>query len=794
MPQQETPAASMHAEPYSISEEYVADDIADDEELVVSDVYPWQEAYVALLREYIELHEQLLADDWHSGWRFILHDFDRSGIPELLILGNQGVMSDSVAAYAFVDGEVMPLEIDRSIWLSFYAVPRNNQSGMIALHFSDGLFSYTDYKGASSDGWDLIVLDGNRLVAEITTEVVYFVSHYWEEHGIYYYIDGAKVTEAEFIRITESILGNWDDGFSSLGDWPADITEDNIQERIFGWKSVLTWQEAYAALLRDYVLSGFDEYMGWRFILHDFDLNGIPELLIFGNQGWRSESVAAYTFVDGEVLPLEIDQQRWTSFYAVPLDDGQGIIGRSFSSNLDSYMHYDDVVSVGLWNLITLDEGRLTTETIAFDVWLTSALWEERVVHYYIGGTKVTEAEFAQATQSLFGNWDYGIHRLGIVPDNVTEATIQERIFGWNSAPLTWQEAYASLLREYSERPVDWTWEAGLYFVLHDVDRDGIPELFVVKKNYSGHVRHNVYTFSKGEIVPLEPVELFGSLFVLPNQPGFMLTSPMGSGSGFIQMILDEGQFIRVSEGVYHLNDAGFEKEAGDNVPWQDTYYDLSIGGNFVTIEEFENVFGNQNERAWLSYSEISEANIQSIIFGWSEFTWFEGVIREIEHLTDDKLLVLVDSYPTSDDKVNFIVDQSSLVISVAEPEVGMRVHVFYETICRYLSSQYPLQIHAITFVPPYVVTSTGLQLLDGAGSFLGRFDENWKQISGSHGWSSARLEIGDHVEILFQDGSPFGGELSELTGRPLLVFFSSSVRYTFPQVFPTRIYVLLDT
>jgi len=338
---------------------------------------------------------------------------------------------------------------------------------------------------------------------------------------------------------------------------------------------------------------------------------------------------------------------------------------------------------------------------------------------------------------------------------------------------------------------------------LHDIDQDGIPELFVAKKNYSGHVRHNVYTFSKGELVPLEPAELFGSLFVLPNQPGFMLTSPMGSGSGFTQIILDDGHLVTVAEGVYHLNDAGFEREARYNVPWHDAYYDLSINGNPVTIDEFESVFGSRDEREWLGYSGINEANIQSIIFGWFEFAWFQGVIREIQHLEDGESLVLVENYPMSENRMKFIIDERSLVISFAEIEnsillgakAGMTVYVFYETIRKYINSQYPPKVHAKTFMLPYIQTARGLEFIaTDAGSFIGRFDENWKQFSGSRIRFGSQLSIGGHVEILLQDGSPFGGELSELTGRPLLVFFSSSVRYTFPQVFPTRIYVLIDT
>jgi len=780
-------------------EKYAIDDYSSPDAYISGYIYPWQEAYVALLRDYMRYP----FDEWHTGWRFILHDFDRNGIPELLIFGNQGVTSDIIAAYAFVNDEVLPLEIDRPIWLSFYAMPRNNQSGMIALWFSDGLFSYTDYKDASSNGWDLIILDEGRLVTAITTTVMYFVSHCREEYGVHHYIDGTKIAEAEFTRITESILGNWDDGFPQLGSWPVDITETYIQEQVFGWKSALTWQEAYAELLRNYIPSAFDEFMGWRFILYDFDLDGIPELLILGNQGWRSESVAAYTFVDGKVLPLEIDRVTWSSFYTVSLDDRQGVIGASFSENLEDYMHYDNVAAVSSWNLITLDECVLITETIASAVTLASVNWEERVIHHYIGGTKVTEAEFTQATQSLFGKWEYGIHRLSILPDNVTETAIQERIFGWNSAPLTWQEAYAVLLQEYSELPIDWTWDDGLYFALHNINEDGIPELFIVMKNVSGHVRNHVYTFAEGAVIPLEldgNAELFGSLFMLPDRYGFTLYWAVGSGGGYTQLVLNNNALVIANKGIYHLNEAGWAREGEENWAsqhlWQDKYYDIFLNGDLVTITEFESIFGNWHEKEWLEPLEISAKNIQLMLFGFPEFTGFEGVIREIQALADDILLVLVENYPISEDRINFTVDQNSLVVSAVEIEVGKSVHVFYETIQRYLSSQYPPHVRAKTLVLPYIINSYGhTQLVSGAGSFLGRFDENWNYSDITHAWySRAWLDISDSIEILLQDGSLFEGELNELAGRALLVFFSSAIRYTFPQVLPTRIYVLSET
>jgi len=46
-------------------------------------------------------------------------------------------------------------------------------------------------------------------------------------------------------------------------------------------------------------------------------------------------------------------------------------------------------------------------------------------------------------------------------------------------------------------------------------------------------------------------------------------------------------------------------------------WYILSIGSNPVIVEEFENVFGSFDAKEFLGFIEITEASIQSLIFGW---------------------------------------------------------------------------------------------------------------------------------------------------------------------------------
>ena len=195
-----------------------------------------------------------------------------------------------------------------------------------------------------------------------------------------------------------------------------------------------------------------------------------------------------------------------------------------------------------------------------------------------------------------------------------------------NIVSETWQKAYAELLYLYMETAatepyMDWySW----YFILHDIDLDGIPELFIRKVSLSGHVRHFGYTFLTREVVSLSPPDysqLFGSLFVLTNDcPEIFLFSAAGSGGWYTQMIIAENSFVIIAEGVSHLSEEGLEREykKGANFDFQNyEWYDLFINGYSATVEEFEYVFGGWHERERLESFEITEANIQEIIFGW---------------------------------------------------------------------------------------------------------------------------------------------------------------------------------
>ena len=189
-----------------------------------------------------------------------------------------------------------------------------------------------------------------------------------------------------------------------------------------------------------------------------------------------------------------------------------------------------------------------------------------------------------------------------------------------------WQNLYASLLRYYAELSfeqfnlpiaLEWDW----YFILHDINQNGIPELFVVMQNLSGHTNYYaIYTFSNGEATSLEFDEIgFGNVSILApldNSPWIILSYAVGSGASLTRLKIDGNVVVPDAQGLYHLSDEGFEMEyAGepiDSFEW----HILTLNGNIVEVDLFEAIFGRFMENEQLVPYAITEGNITSVILG----------------------------------------------------------------------------------------------------------------------------------------------------------------------------------
>jgi len=225
-----------------------------------------------------------------------------------------------------------------------------------------------------------------------------------------------------------------------------------------------------------------------------------------------------------------------------------------------------------------------------------------------------------------------------------------------DTSTLSWQEAYAALLREnHAEERIspDGNLAGFDHFLLHDIDMDGIPELFIRKLIYTGNTRYDydfivtVYTFRNGEVVSLEYNEeeiwlrdLFAgaartNIGPAPrNMPGFVF-SIMGPSAGLFGtssyywravidgdslVIADYGEWYIDVKTLYELFD-GFGYDTDDDILdaaiQEHTYF--SINGNPVSLEELERVFGVFEDEDWWYHqlATVNRNNINDLIFGW---------------------------------------------------------------------------------------------------------------------------------------------------------------------------------
>ena len=165
------------------------------------------------------------------------------------------------SAYTFADGAIIPLEIIGGFGGRGPAVfsPGNDMPGMITTIVESGFTRYTliemeghslkapisiyeDWTGTrSGDGSSLYFVRGVEVAPmEIHDGLCRYLFDCccveWRESRGYFY---TLVTQDEFYRVFESAFGipsaNED---IVLGDWPSEITEEDIQSVIFGVESL----------------------------------------------------------------------------------------------------------------------------------------------------------------------------------------------------------------------------------------------------------------------------------------------------------------------------------------------------------------------------------------------------------------------------------------------------------------------------------------------------------------------------------------------------------------------------
>ena len=165
------------------------------------------------------------------------------------------------------------------------------------------------------------------------------------------------------------------------------------------------WQIAYADILRHYYadVEPPEEWIHWSFFLHDIDGDGVPELfIVYIQAGIWAESI--YTFLDGEIVPIEGNFFAYYGIYA--MEDRAGIIIQAYTQT----------------DIMVLDGSELVTQTAFRSPFMLLDDYEI----WHINGSEVTEDEFNEMYDALI---PVGESRVNIWPYTINEENIRDVIF-----------------------------------------------------------------------------------------------------------------------------------------------------------------------------------------------------------------------------------------------------------------------------------------------------------------------------------------------------------------------------
>ena len=203
-----------------------------------------------------------------------------------------------------------------------------------------------------------------------------------------------------------------------------------------------------------------------------------------------------------------------------------------------------------------------------------------------------------------------------------------------------WQSAYIDLLGGYEGE------SSQLFFLLHDLDGDSIPEL-IVAGMYDDEVYDAVFTFRDesvlsldyGEDVPIADFILSARSGIMPspdNSQGLInyVIGPSAGAFGtswyYTKVVIEKNRLIVSDRGMSYIDvetlNGLFDNFGRDTTDYEalntaigkHTHY--YINDDFVSMDELYLMFGDayeNDEVRRLAPLSITESNIRDAVFGW---------------------------------------------------------------------------------------------------------------------------------------------------------------------------------
>ncbi len=184
--------------PSSEAEEIVEDEDKDKE---------WKALYKELLLE----SERKLNADYQCVKSVVLEDFNKDGVPEIIVSGHVASAAYNFGIYQIIDGKVEPIYVSGDVNCGFYSnfganwfmMMINSKTGEVAYRIDAG-------NGSDEDSFDGIYFIRADEAGKIYITEEFYSDEYWVEgESNVYMVRGQTVTEEEYEAERELFFDTW---------------------------------------------------------------------------------------------------------------------------------------------------------------------------------------------------------------------------------------------------------------------------------------------------------------------------------------------------------------------------------------------------------------------------------------------------------------------------------------------------------------------------------------------------------------------------------------------------------